>query len=42
MDQWAALAAEYRGWGLTEIQNLTPRERINWMNLARGRGGGSV
>lgn len=31
----AILAHVHPGWGLTEIKNLTPRERTYWMDLAR-------
>jgi hypothetical protein len=38
MNQWAALAGSYPGWGLKEIKKLSPRERLNWLELAREQG----
>lgn len=34
MDQYDAIAGHYRGWSLTEIRNLTVRERHNWIKRA--------
>jgi hypothetical protein len=36
--QWAGLTHSFSGWSLTEIQELTPRERSNWITIARGLG----
>jgi hypothetical protein len=38
MTQWTALSASYTGWSLTEIQELSPRERNNWLEIAREYG----
>jgi hypothetical protein len=35
MRQWAAIATVYSGWSLTEIQALSPRERLNWLEIAK-------
>lgn len=35
--EWSALTQIYDGWTLTEIQNLSHRERANWLELARIR-----
>jgi hypothetical protein len=32
------LAKAYPGWSLTELKELTPRERINWYELFFKRG----
>jgi len=38
MNQWSALAEVYSGWSLKEIKKLSPRERINWLEIAREKG----
>jgi len=38
MDHWKTLTKAFRGWTLTEIQLLTPRERENWLEVAREQG----
>jgi hypothetical protein len=35
MTQWLYLTKKFKGWTLTEIQNLSPRERNNWIDLAK-------
>lgn len=37
MEDWTGLTATYTGWGLEEIKSLSPRERVNWLTLARMR-----
>ena len=32
--QWSMLTSEYMGWTLTEIKELTNRERKNWLEIA--------
>jgi hypothetical protein len=31
--EWKALTDEYKGWTLTEIKELSHRERKNWLEL---------
>jgi hypothetical protein len=38
MSQWTALTVSYTGWSLEEIQRLSPRERKNWLEIAREYG----
>lgn len=38
MNQWQVLSETYSGWSLTEIKDLSPRERMNWIELAREQG----
>ena len=38
MNQWSALAESYPGWTLKEVQKMSPRERLNWLEIARERG----
>jgi hypothetical protein len=33
-----ALAHSFTGWSLEEIKNLSPRERLNWLEMAREYG----
>jgi hypothetical protein len=33
--EWAALTQSFRGWTLTEIKQLSPRERKNWLQIAK-------
>jgi len=37
--EWAAISSMYEGWTLTEIQEMSKRERQNWINLAKARYG---
>lgn len=34
MEMYGLLAEQYPGWSLKEIRELTPRERVNWLNKA--------
>jgi hypothetical protein len=34
MRQWALLSTSFTGWSLEEIQNLSFRERRNWLEMA--------
>jgi hypothetical protein len=34
MLEWKALVMSYPGWGLTEIRELSPRDRKNWLEVA--------
>jgi hypothetical protein len=34
------IAREYPGWGITEIKNLTRRERDHWLSLMKWRRSG--
>jgi hypothetical protein len=38
MYDWASLAIGFSGWSLTEIKDLSPRERKNWLSVAVGLG----
>jgi len=38
MTQWKTLVDAYPGWSLTEVRSLTPRERLNWLEIAREYG----
>jgi hypothetical protein len=38
MRDWLALTKSFKGWTLTEIKELTPRERQNWLEVAREYG----
>ncbi len=35
MSEWLFLTKKFKGWTLTEIQNLSFRERKNWVELAK-------
>jgi hypothetical protein len=35
MADWAALVNSFEGWTLTEIKALSPRERQNWLEVAK-------
>lgn len=35
MSEWLFLTKKFKGWTLTEIQNLSYRERKNWVDLAK-------
>jgi hypothetical protein len=35
---WAAVANSYPGFTLNEIKDLSPRERFNWLEIAREEG----
>lgn len=35
---WLLITQAFPGWTLTEIKELTPRERINWLEMARENG----
>ena len=37
MAEWKLLTDEYKGWNLTEIQNLSRRERKNWIEVNKVR-----
>jgi hypothetical protein len=38
MREWALIAQSFTGWSLTEIKELSPRERDNWIEIARESG----
>jgi len=38
MTQWKTLVDAYPGWTLKEIKELSPRERLNWLEVAREYG----
>jgi hypothetical protein len=38
MQEWTAIAVSYPGWSLKEIQEFSPRERTNWLEIARELG----
>jgi hypothetical protein len=38
MKTWAFLSKLYKGWTLTEIRELSYRERLNWLEIARTSG----
>lgn len=33
MSSWAIISRWYPGWTLSEIKDLTPRERMNWAEI---------
>jgi hypothetical protein len=35
MTQWSAIAKYFTGWSLDEIKELSPRERLNWLEIIR-------
>jgi hypothetical protein len=35
MSEWLFLTRKFTGWTLTEIQNLSYRERKNWVEIAK-------
>lgn len=35
MNQWKTLVDAYQGWSLYEIKALSPRERLNWLEVGR-------
>jgi hypothetical protein len=38
MAEWKALTISFPGWSLTEICELSSRERKNWLEVAREQG----
>jgi len=38
MKQWKLLVEAYQGWTLNEVRSLSPRERLNWLEIARESG----
>ena len=38
MKQWRTLVDAYQGWSLNEVKLLSPRERLNWLEVAREDG----
>lgn len=32
--EWALISHAFTGWGLTEVKDLSPRERENWLSVA--------
>jgi hypothetical protein len=38
MREWALIAQSFSGWNLTEIKELSQRERKNWLEVARETG----
>jgi FtsZ-interacting cell division protein ZipA len=38
MATWMALSKLFNGWTLTEIRELSYRERLNWLEMARVSG----
>ena len=39
--EWAAISELYSGWTLSEIKDMSPRERGNWIELAKAKYGRS-
>lgn len=37
---WVALSKAYPGWSLDEVKSLSPRERLNYIQLAIEMNGG--
>lgn len=35
MYEWSTIAVSFKGWGLSDIKELSPRERQNWLEVAR-------
>jgi len=35
MAEWFILSNAFKGWTLTEIQNLSHRERANWIEVSK-------
>lgn len=35
MREWTLLVTSFPGWTLTETRELSPRERANWVEIAR-------
>ena len=35
MAEWNMIAAEYMGWTLSDIKDMSPRERQNWIEVTR-------
>jgi len=38
MSDWMALTVSFTGWTLNEIKELTPKERANWLEMAKAAG----
>jgi hypothetical protein len=38
MFEWASLTIGFSGWSLTEVKEMSPRERANWIQVAKGLG----
>jgi len=38
MAEWVALTVSYSGWTLADIQNMSSRERTNWLEIAKTQG----
>jgi hypothetical protein len=36
--EWAGLAKSFAGWSLNDIKELSPRERFNWLAIAKEYG----
>jgi hypothetical protein len=35
MYEWSTIAVSFRGWGLSDIKDMSPRERKNWLEVAK-------
>lgn len=35
MYQWMTLMRKFPSWPLEDVKQLTPRERLNWLELAK-------
>jgi hypothetical protein len=35
MYQWGTLALAFQGWSLKELKDMSPRERTNWLEIAK-------
>jgi hypothetical protein len=35
MAEWKKLTELYKGWTLTEVKELSPRERDNWLKISQ-------
>jgi hypothetical protein len=33
--QWSTISKYFTGWSLDEVKELSPRERLNWLEIIR-------
>jgi hypothetical protein len=35
LEEWALVSTAFSGWNLEEVKSLSPRERTNWLEIAK-------
>jgi hypothetical protein len=38
MAEWVALTMSYPSWSLKDIKKMSPKERHNWLEIAKNQG----